>query len=149
MRERRTPMSVLQCGGAGLRNSVSHTSPDRCQRLRFVPPSPSGGEGSGFSEVCHAYGIEVVDGDDPWQLLMAAASAPCGGLACLPPVAAVRRTGLGTGLPGITDQPLVVLAVLARCCGSVFLRDRSPLVEIATLTTETDILIPANWSPNA
>jgi len=64
----------------------------------------------------------------------------------LPAVAAVRANAEGEMVPGLTDQPLLILAVPTRCSDRVFLRDREPAVSLDRLCRSITLLLPPSWS---
>ena len=77
------------------------------------------------------------------------AAEPCLSLAKLPPVAAVHANAAGEQVPGLTDDPLLVLAVLTRCSGALFLRDRPPCVTADRVLRSITLIAPKTWNPTS
>ena len=99
-----------------------------------------------LTDVLPAMGLRRVRVEQVLANLERLAAEPCALLAKLPPVAAVHANAEGAHLPGFTDDPLLVLAVLTRCNGAVFMRDRAPCVTEDRLLRSITLLTPRNWS---
>ncbi|MFM1882136.1 MAG: hypothetical protein RJA05_545 [Planctomycetota bacterium] len=125
--------------------TAQYSGRDACQRLRFwvdaMPPNVMT-----WREVCQAFGIACAPDDDGYTRLAAAAARPCPALVRLPPIAGVLRNAAGDSLAGLTDDPDVVLAVLARASSHVFLRDGAPTVTTDRFRLPVTLVIPTSWS---
>lgn len=125
--------------------SIVHSSAALCRRVRFTSPKwPF--EPESFADFCPAFGLPEPSVADGYGTLVAAAEAPCPLLARLPPVAAVLRNAGGDAIPGLTDDPKLLLAVMTRCFGSVFLRDLPPSVTSDSFRNPVTLLIPESWN---
>jgi hypothetical protein len=127
--------------------SIVHSSAALCRRVRFTSPKwPI--EPEAFADFCPAFGLPTPSVADGYARLVEAADAPCPLLARLPPVAAVLRNAAGDAIPGLTDDPTLLLAVMTRCFGSVFLRDLPPSVTSDSFRNPVTLLIPDSWNLN-
>lgn len=127
--------------------SITHKSAALCRRVRFTSPKwPF--EPKAFADFCPAFGLPTPPVADGYGTLVAAAEEPCPLLARLPPVAAVLRNAGGDAIPGLTDDPTLLLAVMTRCFGSVFLRDLPPSVTSESFRNPVTLLIPESWNLN-
>ena len=125
--------------------SITHTSRALCRRVRFTSPKwPI--EPEAFADFCPAFGLPTPSLADGYATLVQAAEAPCPLLARLPPVAAVLRNAGGDAIPGLTDDPTLLLAVMTRCFGSVFLRDLPPSVTSDSFRSPVTLLVPDSWN---
>ena len=125
--------------------SVTHAGTDLCRRLHFslrVPPPTAARR---FADLCPLFGLAVPEDGDGFPVLMAYAAEPCPKLEWLPAVAAAEPTCRGESIAGFTDDPRLVLAVLARCSGRVFLRDRAPSISTPQIRATLDLLVPRSW----
>lgn len=124
--------------------AVTHTGVDQCHRiciLSELPPSPN----SLFTEFCATFGVDIPADGDGWKALTDAANLPCPELMLLPPVAAVLVNAPGQVFPGISDNPRLVLAVLARCSGGIFIRDRPPVITSDQIKNTVTLIAPLSW----
>jgi hypothetical protein len=149
----RTPESASGALPAPLLHNMScrpdataqYSGRDACQRLRFwVDAMPQ--TVMTWREVCQAFGIACAPDDDGYTRLAAATAQPCPALVRLPPVAGVLRNAAGDALAGLTDDPSVVLAVLARASSHAFLRDGAPTVTSDRFRLPVTLIIPTSWS---
>ncbi len=125
--------------------TAQYSGRDACQRLRFwvdalVPTL------STWREVCQVFGVACAPDDEGYTQLAAAAAQPCPSLVRLPPVAGVLRNAPGDALAGLTDDPSVVLAVLARAASHVYLRDGAPTLTTDRFRLPVTLIIPTSWS---
>lgn len=125
--------------------SVVHTGTDACRRLRFSLNVPLHPAVRRYAELCPMFGLPVPADDDGFPVLMAFVNEPCPKLAALPAVAVADPAARGESITGFTDDPRLVLAVLARCSGRVFLRDRAPSISTPQIRATLDLLVPRSW----
>jgi len=125
--------------------TVTHTSAALCRRLKFAsalwPASPTA-----FADFCPAFGLPTPTVAEGYACLVKAAGEPCPLLAKLPPVAAVMRNAPGEPLAGLTDNPQLMLAVMSRCFGHVFMRDVPPSITTDSFRQQVTLLIPHSWN---
>jgi hypothetical protein len=124
-----------------------HNGVDTCQRLRFVLPGQSLNTRR-WMEVCQRLGIPGDPTADGYSLLVAHAAQSHPLLSRLPAVASVLTNASGKALPGWTDDPGLILAVLARTTDKVFLRDLPPVIVSDRFQRSVTLLLPRTWSPN-
>lgn len=125
--------------------SIAHKSAALCRRVQFTSPKwPK--DPQAFADFFPMFGLPKPPVADGYARLVEAADAPCPLLARLPPVAAVLRNAVGEAIPGLTDDPKLLLAVMTRCFGSVFLRDLPPSVTSDSLRQPVTLLIPESWN---
>ncbi len=126
---------------------VTHKSAAQCRRIRFSSPLwPA--DATAFAEFCPAFGLPRPAVADGYARLAEAAAEPCPLLARLPPVAAVMRNVAGDDIAGLTDDPRLMLAVMSRCFGNVFMRDVPPSITTDSLRHQVTLLIPNSWNLN-
>lgn len=125
--------------------TVQHTGTHDGRALRFGfvftakrPPR--------ITDVLPAIGLPRARTENVLSHLQRLAGEPCHLLRQLPAVAAVHANAAGEQVPGLTDHPLLVLAVLTRCSGSLFMRDRPPAVTEDRLLRSITLLAPKNWT---
>ena len=124
--------------------AVTHTGVDQCHRiciLSELTPTPN----LLFTELCATFGVDMPEDGDGWKALTNAANLPCPELMLLPPVAAVLANAPGKVFPGISDNPRLVLAVLARCSGGIFIRDRPPVITSDQMKKTVTLIAPLSW----
>ncbi len=124
--------------------AVTHSGVDHCHRiciLTDLPREPC----SLFTQFCETFGVDMPDDGDGWQALTDAANLPCPELMLLPPVAAVLVNTPGKVFPGISDNPRLALAVLARCSGGIFIRDRPPVITSDQIKRSVTLIAPLSW----
>jgi hypothetical protein len=127
--------------------TVTHKSAAQCRRLRFSSPQwPAAA--TAFADYCPTFGLPMPTAAEGYARLVEAAAEPCPLLARLPPVAAVLRNAPGESIAGLTDDPRVLLAVMSRCFGSVFMRDLPPSITSDSLRLQVTLLIPKSWNLN-
>lgn len=127
--------------------TITHSSAAQCRRLMFSSPLwPK--DAQAFAEFCPVFGLPRPPAADGYARLAEAASEPCPQLARLPPVAAALRNAPGESVAGITDDPRLLLAVLTRCFGAVFMRDVPPSVTSDSFRGPVTLLIPHSWNLN-
>ncbi|MBU3728617.1 MAG: hypothetical protein FGM37_05140 [Phycisphaerales bacterium] len=127
--------------------TLTHKSDPQCRRLRFSTATwPA--SATAFADYCPALGLPMPTAAEGYARLLEAASEPCPLLARLPPVAAVMRNAAGESIAGLTDNPRVVLAVMSRCFGHVFMRDLPPSITSDSLRLQVTLLIPKSWNLN-
>ena len=129
--------------------TIVHDGTDLCRRLRFGLAIGNDPRPRRFADLCPLLGLPAPEDGDGYPVLMDFLSEPCPKLALLPAVAAVDRTARGEQIAGFTDDPRLLLAVLARCSGHVFLRDRSPSLSTPQLIATIDLLVPRSWKEPA
>ncbi|MBU6210444.1 MAG: hypothetical protein KGR22_11095 [Planctomycetes bacterium] len=146
MKDARQPAQLLHNMSCGPNATIVHTGTDACRRLRFALP---GGPltTSKWIESCQRLGIPCAPTDDGYPLLVARAAQPHPLLARLPAVASVLANAGGDELPGWTDDPDLILAVLARSTAKVFLRDQAPVIATDRFQRTVTLLVPRTWSP--
>lgn len=152
--------------------TIINNGKDQCVRIRFAleiprtsiqapPPAGQGppkpivvngislqfGKTLEMAVLCPLFGISIRRGDDPWQALRDFANEPCPELALLPAAASVSANTSGRSIAGLTDNPRLQLAVLARCSAKVFIRDWPPVISIEKLTRDVTLIAPAHWKP--
>lgn len=127
--------------------TVTHTGVAQCTRLLFTSALLPG-DGKPLEECCAAFGLTAPAADLAYARLMEAASEPCPLLARLPPVAAVMRNTHGQCIPGLTDDPRLLLAVMSRCFGHVFMRDLPPSITSDSFRLQVTLLVPKSWNLN-
>lgn len=141
-------VALLHNMGCRPQTTIRHTGLDRCHRLQFVLHVAPGAVGRFLNKKLYGRSGFTIMPHDDWKTLTKAVLRPCPELALLPDVAAVAAYDtFGTILPGIGDNPRVVLAVLARCAGGVFLRDRSPHISLNQIKRSVTLIAPHNWRP--
>ena len=125
--------------------TVTHKSAAQCRRIRFSSTLwPT--NATAFAEFCPAFGLPMPALADGYARLAEAASEPCPLLARLPPVAAVMRNASGDSIAGLTDDPRLMLAVMSRCFGNVFMRDVPPSITTDSFRHQVTLLIPSSWN---
>ncbi len=146
MKDARQPAQLLHNMSCGPNATIVHTGTDACRRLRFALP---GGPLTTYKwiESCQRLGIPCAPADDGYALLVARAARPHPLLARLPAVASVLANAGGDEVPGWTDDPDLILAVLARSTGKVFLRDQPPVIATDRFQRSVTLLMPRSWSP--
>ena len=146
MKDARQPAQLLHNMSCGPNATIVHTGTDACRRLRFALP---GGPltTSKWIESCQRLGIPCAPADGGYALLVARAAQPHPLLARLPAVASVLANAGGDELPGWSDDPDLILAVLARSTGKVFLRDQPPVITTERFQRSVTLLVPRTWSP--
>lgn len=127
--------------------TVTHRSAAQCRRIRFAS-SLWPADARAFAEFCPAFGLPTPAVADGYARLVEAAAEPCPLLARLPPVAAVLRNASGDSIAGLTDDPRLLLAVMSRCFGSVFMRDVPPSITTDSFRQQVTLLIPSSWNLN-
>ncbi len=127
--------------------NVTRKGVDVCRRLRFALPGEPRDTGL-WMEVCQRLGIPGDPDADGYPLLVAGAAQPHPLLARLPAVASVLTNAAGDALPGWTDDPNLILAVLARSTSKVFLRDLPPVIVSDRFTRSVTLLLPRSWNPD-
>jgi len=125
--------------------TVQHTGTHHGRALRFGF-ALSADRSPRLSDVQLALGLRRKRGETLLDQLERIAAEPCPLLAQLPAVAAVHGVAAGEVVPGLTDQPLLILAVLTRSSGNLFLRDRPPAVTQDRVLRSITLLAPANWT---
>lgn len=100
-----------------------------------------------LAAIAQQLGIEAAADADALRQIERLAQKPCPLLARLPPVAAAHTALTGEKHIGLTNHPLLVLAVLARSDSGVFLRDRPPAISEQRLLRSVTLLMPPSWSP--
>ena len=125
--------------------TVVHQGTDLCRRLRFTLNIPQDPKLRRYADLCPLFGLPVPKDGDGFPLLMACLAEPCPKLAALPAVAAVDPAGRGETVAGFNDDPRLALAVLARCSGRVFMRDRTPGLSTPQIRATLDLLVPRSW----
>ena len=93
--------------------AVTHTGVDQCHRICILTDLPRP-PNSLFTEFCETFGVDMPEDGDGWKALTDAANLPCPELMLLPAVAAALVNAPGNVFPGISDNPRLALAVLAR-----------------------------------
>lgn len=127
--------------------TIQHASAAQCRRLKFSSPLwPK--DAQAFAEFCPAFGLPTPAAADGYARIAEAASEPCPQLARLPPVAAALRNAPGDPVAGLTDDPRLLLAVLVRCFGKVFMRNVPPSVTSDSFRGPVTLLIPHSWNLN-
>jgi hypothetical protein len=137
---------LLQNMGCRPNATVEHTGAHDGRALRIgfaLPPDRA----PRLTDVSQAIGRPRLRGETALHQLERLAAESCALLTRLPPVAAVRSNAQGEQVPGLTDDPLLVLAVLTRCHGALFLRDRPPCVTTDRLFRSITLLAPRTWNP--
>ncbi|NBX25773.1 MAG: hypothetical protein EBQ99_06955 [Planctomycetes bacterium] len=129
--------------------TVQHQGQHQCRAIRFAFPASEGDATPSLSSLAWAVDPIRRPGVSLIQHLERVAAEPCPLLAKLPSVAAVHLNASGESLPGLTDQPRLVLAVLCRCNGRVFIRDRAPCISEDRLLRSITLLAPCSWNPHA
>jgi len=127
--------------------TVTHKSSAQCRRLRFSS-SLWPAAATAFADYCPAFGLPMPTASEGYARLVEAAAEPCPLLARLPPVAAVMRNAPGDSIAGLTDDPRLMLAVMSRCFGNVFMRDVPPSITSDSLRLQITLLIPNSWNLN-
>lgn len=131
---------------------VKHEGRDACRvlRLRGEWAGPWPRRPRSFAALCPMFGLTPVPGDDGWRTLMALASEPCPALARMPAVAPVQLGGPATGpVHGeFTADTRLLLAVLARTAGGVFIRDRAPALTEPAAIRPLSLFAPSSWNPD-
>ena len=130
-----TGASLLHNMSCRPNTAVTHTGVDQC------PPN------SLFTEFCETFGVAMPEDGDGWKALTDAANLPCPELMLLPAVAAVLVNAPGNVFPGISDNPRLALAVLARCSGGIFIRDRPPVITSDHIKNTITLIAPLSWRP--
>ena len=126
--------------------TVEHNGRHHCRALRFGF-APAADRPLRLSDLLPVLGLKRRSNEALLQKIERMTQEPCPLLASLPAVAAVHSNAAGESLPGLTDQPLLVLAVLVRCNGGVFMRDRVPAVSEERLLRSVTLLAPLSWNP--
>ena len=144
-RARRTPLlHNMSCRPTV---TIQHASQAQCRRLRFASRLwPK--DAQAFADFCPVFGLPTPAAEDGYARLAEAALEPCPKLARLPAVAAALRNAPGDSIPGLTDDPRLLLAVLSRCFGTVFMRDVPPSVTSDSFRGPVTLLIPSSWNLN-
>ena len=128
--------------------TVQHTGTHAGRALRFAFAFPAK-RPPRLTDVLPAMGFPRAQTNNVLAYLERHAAEPCALLATLPPVAAVHANAAGEQLPGLTDDPLLVLAVLTRCSGALFLRDRPPCVTADRVLRSITLIAPKTWNPTS
>ncbi|MFZ4499242.1 MAG: hypothetical protein ACOYMX_06005 [Burkholderiales bacterium] len=105
------------------------------------------GETPTLAAVLQQLGIEAPDSANALHQVERLARKPCPLLAHLPAVTAAHTALPGEKHIGLTNHPLLVLAVLARSDAGVFLRDRPPAISQERLLRSVTLLMPPSWKP--
>ncbi len=126
--------------------AVTHTGVDQCHRICILTDLPRP-PNSLFTEFCETFGVDMPEDGDGWKALTDAANLPCPELMLLPAVAAVLVNAPGNVFPGISDNPRLALAVLARCSGGIFIRDRPPVITSDHIKNTITLIAPLSWRP--
>lgn len=127
--------------------TVHHKSPDQCRRVRFHSAAwPKGA--TAYADFFPIFGLPKPAAEDGYARLTEAASEPCPQLSRLPPVAAALRNAAGDTVAGLSDDPRLMLAVMTRCFGKVFMRDVPPSVTTESIRFPVTLLIPLSWNLN-
>lgn len=129
--------------------TIVHEGKDLCRRLLFAMPAEPRPASTRFADLCVPFGLQAPSDRDGYRVLMEFIREPCPRLAALPAIAAAERTMRGVALPGFTDDPRLVLAVLSRSTGSVFLRDREPSLTSDQIQKPVVLLLPPTWKEPA
>lgn len=124
--------------------TVQYTGRDQCIRLCFSFSRLSGHPGL-YERIVGARKPRYRPYANLDEAYRAVLERPCPALSCLPPIAGVLRNAPGELRPGITDDPHLALAVLARCTDSVFLRDSVPVPGDDRLFRPATLLLPPSW----
>lgn len=95
---------------------------------------------------CDLLGLTAAKADQAANILREAATHAADKLMRLPPIAAVLPNTSGETLAGLSDDPLLTLAVLSRTCGGrVFIRNKSPIIEQEYLCRKVSLVVPKSW----
>lgn len=105
------------------------------------------GETPALAAVLQQLGIEAPDSANALHQVERLAKKPCPLLARLPAVTAAHTALPGEKHIGLTNHPLLVLAVLARSDAGVFVRDRPPAISQERLLRSVTLLMPPSWKP--
>lgn len=151
--------ALLHMGGTP-QARAEHSGVNRCCRMRFSPPQSLGSRWAAqvsannplvvprleYRDICGGFGVTLSGDEDAYEALVRTLATPPAELQRLPPIAAIAAGGAGDEIPGFTDSLAVVLAVLARCAGRIFMRDQPPTVLFERLCRPVVLLIPETWS---
>jgi hypothetical protein len=130
--------------------NVNHTGTHHGGALRIgFAFAPDAKRPPRLTDVLPAMGFPRAQTNNVLAYLERHAAEPCALLAKLPPVAAVHANAAGEQVPGLTDDPLLVLAVLTRCSGALFLRDRPPCVTADRVLRSITLIAPKTWNPTS
>lgn len=129
--------------------TIVHQGKDACRRLLFAMPSTPRPASTRFADLCPPFGLQAPSDQDGYRVLLGFLREPCPKLAALPAVAVAERSTRGDLLPGLTDDPRLVLAVLTRCTGRIFLRDRDPSITSDQIQKPVVLLLPPSWKEPA
>lgn len=124
--------------------AVQHQGHNECCALRFGFQLPTDRAPS-LNDILLTLKITHTRMANSLAAIAALALEPCPLLDRMPPVAAVRLNVAGDEIPGLTDQPLLILAVLARCGSGMFIRDRPPIVTKDRILHSVTLFAPQSW----
>lgn len=160
LREAPTPETVRACGPSNRKPAllhnmscrpdakVQHTGTHAGRALRFAFAFPTK-RPTRLTDVLSAMRLPRAREENALAHLERVAAEPCALLGKLPPVAAVHANAAGEQVQGLTDDPRLVLAVLTRCNGAVFLRDRPPCVTEDRVLRSITLIAPMTWNPTS
>lgn len=137
--------SVLHNMSAGPTARAARKGADGCRRIHF-PMSERVALADSLKGWCALIGSPASTIDQAVTILREAAVNAAEKLQLLPPVASALCNTPGETLAGLSDDPLLTLAVLSRCSGGkVFIRNKSPIILKEYLSITVSLVVPENW----
>ena len=136
---------VLNNSGYPPMTTLQHRGINQCLKIQLGRKVfPMANPTSILRYWCKALGL-AADDDSKLAGLLRAAVTLVPQLRVLPPIAPACFSGGGKSIPGISDDPLLSVAVVARTAGGVFIGHKSPIICGQSLNEQVTLILPINW----
>ncbi len=148
---RPVPPARLHNMSCAPRATVARKGSDRCRRVRigfsaFFSPPGDKGEKPNLADWCRLLGLAAGGNEEARARRLRQELLAPAGLEHFPAVAPVVKGGAGEALPGVSDDPRLVAAILARSSGSrVFIRQKAPIIFANFLNSDLCLILPEDW----
>ncbi len=120
---------------------VRHRAAHACSLVSFGLPVFALSNGGILEQWCNLLGVVSTSMDARLEAILAIAQESPTSLDRLPPVASVVAAGSSMRVVGLSDDPRLAIHVLSRCSNKVFIRGKSPVVSLETLSRHIALVV--------